>query len=137
MANGKPKRFMYVNRRAPCGTIYPIEGLEVALIGAAFEQDVCMAFIDDGVYQLKKNQDTSSIGMKNFAPAYRALGDYDITRLYVERESLHARGLKEEDLMALTWEDEDDDYAEQPSIRVVDGAELADVIAQQDVILNF
>ncbi|MDA9983307.1 sulfurtransferase complex subunit TusC [Gammaproteobacteria bacterium] len=131
------KRFMYINRRAPYGTIYSVEGLEVALVGAAFEQNVSMAFIDDGVYQIKKNQDTSATGIKNFSPAYRALGDYDVTRLYVERESLESRGLSEGDLMELTYEDEDDDWAEKPSIRVVSGAELADIIAGQDVILNF
>ena len=136
---GEPtvKKFMYVNRRAPYGTVYSVEGLEVALIGAAFEQDVCMAFIDDGVYQLKKDQDTSATGIKNFSPAYRALGDYDVTRLYVERESLEARGLTEGDLMPLTWEDEDEDWAEKPSIRIVDRKQLSDLVAEQDVILNF
>ena len=57
---GKTKRFMYVNRRAPYGTVYALEGLEVVLIGAAFEQDVSMAFVDDGVYQLRKGQDTAT-----------------------------------------------------------------------------
>ena len=50
---------MYVNRHAPHGTIYPLEGLEVVLIGAAFDQDVSMAFIGDGVFQLNKGQDTA------------------------------------------------------------------------------
>lgn len=131
------KKFMYVNRRAPYGTVYSVEGLETALVGAAFEQDVCMAFVDDGVYQLMQGQDTSATGIKNFSPAYSALGDYDVSRLYVERESLEARGLTEADLMPLTWEDEDDDWAEKPSIRIVSGEQLSDLIAEQDVILNF
>ena len=59
------KRFMYVNRRAPYGTIYALECLEVVLIAAAFDQDVSVVFVDDGVYQLKKSQDTNAIGMKN------------------------------------------------------------------------
>ena len=71
------KKFMYVNRRAPYGTIYAWESLEVVLIGAAFEQDVSLAFIDDGVYQLTKGQDTAGIEMKNFSPTYSALGDYE------------------------------------------------------------
>ena len=137
MSDPVVKKFMYINRRAPYGTIYAVEGLEVVLIGAAFEQDVCMAFIDDGVYQLKKNQDTSALEIKNFSPAYRALGDYDVNRLYVERESLEARGLRAEDLMELTYEDEDDDWAEKPSVNIVDREELANLIAEQDVILNF
>ena len=78
------KKFMYVNRHAPHGTIYPLEGLEVVLIGAAFDQDVSMAFIGDGVFQLNKGQDTADSGMKNVAPTYGALGDYEVTKLYVE-----------------------------------------------------
>jgi tRNA 2-thiouridine synthesizing protein C len=131
------KKFLYVNRKAPHGTIYAHEALEVVLIGAAFEQDVTLAFIDDGVYQLLQNQDTGAIGTKNFAPTYRALGDYDVNQIYVERESLEKRGLSTDDLMPLTWEDEDDDWAEKDSIHVVSSAELAEIIEQQDVLLNF
>jgi tRNA 2-thiouridine synthesizing protein C len=131
------KKFLYVNRKAPHGTIYAHEALEVVLIGAAFEQDVTLAFIDDGVYQLLQNQDTGAIGTKNFAPTFRALGDYDVNQIYVERESLEKRGLSTDDLMPLTWEDEDDDWAEKDSIHVVSSAELAEIIEQQDVLLNF
>ena len=137
MSAGARKKLMYLNRRAPHGTIYAVEGLEVVLVGAAFDQEVCMAFVGDGVYQLKAGQDTSGSGMKNFSPAYRALGDYDVTKLYVERESLEERGLGEDDLMPLTWEDEDDDWAEKPSIRVVDRAEMACLLDDQDVVFNF
>jgi tRNA 2-thiouridine synthesizing protein C len=131
------KKFLYINRKPPHGSIYALESLEVVLIGAAFEQAVTLAFIDDGVYQLLQNQDSSAIGTKNFAPTYRALGDYDVNRIYVERESLELRGLVKEDLMPLTWEDEDDDWAEKDSIHVVGSAELAEIIQQQDVLLNF
>jgi len=128
---------MYVNRKAPYGTIYAWESLEVVLIGAAFDQDVSLAFIDDGVFQLVKDQDTAAAGFKNFSPTYAALGDYDITKVYVEKESLEARGLSLEDLQHLVWEDEDEDYAEKDSIRLVSRAELAKVMADQDVLFNF
>jgi tRNA 2-thiouridine synthesizing protein C len=131
------KKFMYVNRKAPYGTIYAWESLEVVLIGAAFDQDVSLAFIDDGVFQLVKDQDTAAAGFKNFSPTYAALGDYDITKVYVEKESLEARGLTLEDLQHLVWEDEDEDYAEKDSIRLVTRAELAKVMADQDVLFNF
>ena len=131
------KKFLYVNRKAPYGTIYALESLEVVLIGAAFEQDVSLAFIDDGVYQIIKGQQTDGIGAKNFSPTFNALGDYEVTKLYVEAESLAERGLTVDDLMPITYEDEDDDYAEKPSIRIVDRAEMADVMSAQDVILSF
>jgi tRNA 2-thiouridine synthesizing protein C len=131
------KKFMYLNRRAPYGTIYAWESLEVVLIGAAFDQDVSLAFLDDGVYQLVKGQDTVAVDMKNFSPTYQALGDYDVTKLYVEKESLEQRGLTLDDLMPLTYEDEDDDWAEKDSIRVVSRAEMADIMDEQDVLFSF
>jgi len=131
------KKFMYINRRAPYGTIYAWESLEVVLIGAAFDQDVSLAFMDDGVFQLVKGQDTADVEMKNFSPTYKALGDYDVTKLYVEKESLEERGLTLEDLMPLTYEDEDDDWAEKDSIRLVSRAEMSDIMDEQDVFFSF
>jgi tRNA 2-thiouridine synthesizing protein C len=107
------------------------------LIGAAFEQDVSLAFVDDGVYQIMKGQDTGGIDMKNFSPTYSALGDYEVTKLYVEKESLEERGLSLDDLMHLTWEDEDEDWAEKDSIVLVSRAELAQLMDEQDVVFSF
>ena len=137
MSDENRKKFLYINRKAPYGTVYALESLEVVLIGAAFEQDVSLAFIDDGVYQLMANQDTAAVGMKNFSKTYRALGDYEVRKLYVEKESLAERGLTADDLMPIVYEDEDDDYAEKPSLIFVDRSEMATLLAGQDVILSF
>ncbi len=131
------KKFLYVNRKAPYGTVYALESLEVVLIGAAFEQDVSVAFMDDGVYQIAKGQKTDGIGMKNFSPTYSALGDFEVNKIYVEKESLEARGLTLDDLMDLKWEDEDDDWAEKDSIHLVSSAEMAELMNDQDVVLSF
>jgi len=131
------KKFMYINRKAPYGTVYAWESLEVVLIGAAFDQDVSLAFVGDGVYQLTKGQDTSEVGIKNFSPTYSALGDYDVNKIYIEKESLEARGLTLDDLQHLVWEDEDEDWAEKDSIRVVTSAELAALFEEQDIMLSF
>lgn len=131
------KKFMYINRKAPYGTVYAWESLEVVLIGAAFDQEVSLAFVDDGVYQLMKGQDTTEVGIKNFSPTYAALGDYDVNKIYIEKESLEARGLTLDDLQHLVWEDEDEDYAEKDSIRVVTSAELAEIFETQDIVLSF
>ncbi|HQN52115.1 MAG TPA: sulfurtransferase complex subunit TusC [Phenylobacterium sp.] len=120
---GVVKKFMFVNRKAPYGTIYALEGLEVVLISAAFEQDVSMAFIDDGVFELAKGQDTKALGQKNFSPTYRALEGYDIEKLYVERESMEARGLTEDNLLV--------------DVIVLDRAEMAAMMAEQDVLISF
>jgi len=131
------KKFMFVNRKAPYGSVYALESLEVVLISAAFEQEVAVAFLDDGVYQITKGQDTTGIAQKNFSNTYKALGDYDINKLYVEEESLTERGLSKDDLMDLVWEDEDDDWAEKPSIIMVNRQQMAEVMADQEVTLSF
>ncbi|MBT3195687.1 MAG: sulfurtransferase complex subunit TusC [Candidatus Ruthia sp.] len=131
------KKFMYLNRKASYGTAYAIESLEVVLIAAAFDQDVSLAFIDDGVYQIVEGQNTDGIGMKNFSKTFHALGDYDINKLYVSAESLEERGLTADDLMPLVYEDEDDDWEEKPSVKVVSNAELTKIMSDQDVCLSF
>ncbi len=123
MSEGQVKKLMYVNRRAPYGTIYALESLEVVLIGAAFDQDVSLAFMDDGVYQLKKGPQTKGIEMKNFQPTYRALDDYDVNKLYVEKEALEARGLAAEDLCV--------------PVEVLTAAEIGKLMQEQDVVLSF
>jgi tRNA 2-thiouridine synthesizing protein C len=122
-SSGKVKKFLYVNRKAPYGTIYALESLEVVLITAAFDQDVTLAFLDDGVYQLVKGQHTKGIDVKNFSPTYRALEGYDIEKLYVEKESMEARGLKESDFIV--------------PVKVMSVQELADLMLTQDVIMSF
>jgi tRNA 2-thiouridine synthesizing protein C len=135
--SGTVKKFLYINRRAPHGSNYAQEGLEVALIGAAFDQDVAMAYLDDGVFQLRKGQDTSEIGTKNFSPTYRALGDFEVQKVYVEKESLARRGMTEDDLLELVYEDEDDDWEEKPLIKLVNESEMRDIIEDADVVMNF
>jgi tRNA 2-thiouridine synthesizing protein C len=131
------KKFLYVNRKAPYGTVYALESLEVVLIGAAFEQDVQLLFMDDGVFQIAKGQDTAECEMKNFSPTYSALGDYEVTKMYVDKQSLEERGLTIDDLIPLVWEDEDDDYAEKDSIILVNRDEIAALMEEQDVVLSF
>ena len=120
---GTAKKFLYVNRKPPHGTIYALESLEVVLIAAAFEQDVSLAFIGDGVYQLVKGQDTKALEVKNFSSTYRALDDYDVNKLYVDENSLRERGLGAEDLVV--------------PVEIVNAARMAEIMDRQDVILSF
>ncbi|MDC0196145.1 sulfurtransferase complex subunit TusC [Gammaproteobacteria bacterium] len=121
--DGPIKKFMYVNRKAPYGTVYALEGLEVVLITAAFDQDVSMVFIDDGVFQIKKDQETSGINMKNFSPTYRALEGYEVEKVYAEKESLVARGMGEDDLVI--------------PVEILTASEIAELMDAQDVIVSF
>lgn len=121
--SGVVKKFMFLNRKAPHGTVYALEGLEVVLIAAAFDQDVSMVFTDDGIYQLKKGIDTKGIEVKDFSKTYRALDGYDIEKLYVDQGSLDARGLTEDDLIV--------------DVTVLSVDEMANLMAEQDVVISF
>ncbi len=113
---------MHVLRHAPHGTIYTYEGLEMILIMAAYEQDLSVVFIGDGVYALKKGQDTSGIGIKGFSRTFMALDGYDVEKLYVDRLSLEERGLTEEDLVV--------------DVEVLDAEETGRLMQEQDVIIH-
>ena len=81
------------------------------------------AFLGDGVYQLVKGQDTKGLEVKNFAPAFRALEDYDVTKLYVDEAALQARGLSAGDLMV--------------PVEVVNAQRMAEIMEAHDVVLSF
>jgi tRNA 2-thiouridine synthesizing protein C len=131
------KKFMYLNRKAPYGTIYAWEALEVVLIGAAFDQDVCVMFVDDGVYQLTRSQDTKGIGMKNFSPTFRTLGDYEVKRIFVDRASLEARGLTADDLVEIPFEDFETEEEIDNIVEIVDSARVSELMNESDVVFSF
>ncbi len=122
MENENVKKIMHVLRHAPHGTIYSYEGLEMILIMAAYEQDLSVVFIGDGVYAIKKNQDTAGIGIKGFAKTFMALDGYDVEKLYVDRVSLEERGLSEEDLLV--------------DVEVLDSSAIGALMNGQDVIIH-
>lgn len=130
---GITKKFMYVNRKAPYGTIYALEVLEAVLISAAFEQHACIVFIDDGVYQIKKNHDTDAVNMKNFSKTYGIIAmekedadedeDMDMVwRIIVEKESMEARGLNADDFVI--------------DVEVIPSNELAVIMAEQEIVIS-
>ena len=60
--------------------------------------------------------------MKNFSKTYGALDDYDVEKIYVEKESLAARGLTADDLVI--------------PVEVLAADDLREVMAQQDVVIS-
>ena len=93
------KKLMFVMQKPPHGSIYPYEGLEFILISGAYEQEISLVFLGDGVYNIKKDQDTSELGIKGFVKTYRTLEGYDIEKLYVDKKSMEDRGLTVDDLI--------------------------------------
>lgn len=90
---------MFVMRQAPHGTIYSYEGLETVLITSAYEQDVSMVFIGDGVFALLKEQDTDGLGLKGYIHTYKVLPEYGVDKIYVDRKSMEERALTPSDFI--------------------------------------
>ncbi len=116
------KKIMHIMRNAPHGTIYTYEGLEMILIMAAYEQDISVVFIDDGVYALKKGQDTEGIEIKGFSKTFGALDGYDVENLYVDKISMEERGLSEDDLIV--------------DVEILNSNEIGEIMTNQDVIIH-
>ncbi|SHF72940.1 tRNA 2-thiouridine synthesizing protein C [Modicisalibacter ilicicola DSM 19980] len=98
MSDRSPMPMLVVLRHAPHGSSWLREGLDVALVGAAFGQSVTLLFIGDGVEALVKGQQTGPLGQKGTHPTLDMLAMYDIETLLVDAESLAQRGLIETDL---------------------------------------
>lgn len=121
--NQETKKMLFVMRKAPHGSIYVYEGLEVILIMGAYEFDISVLFMDDGVFAVKDNQDTTELGIKEFSKTFRALSGYDIDKLYVDKESLESRGMTQDDLIVET--------------ELLGADEIAKMMEEQDVLLPF
>ncbi|NOY52682.1 MAG: sulfurtransferase complex subunit TusC [Deltaproteobacteria bacterium] len=119
----KKKKITFLMRKAPHGTIYTHEGLEALLIFCTYEQAITLVLMDDGVYVLKKGQDTMELGTKAFSSAFRVLEDYGVERIIVDKTALTERGLTVEDLMI--------------DVEVLESAEIMAFMKKQEVILPF
>lgn len=116
------KNFLFVMRRPPHGGIHAQEALDIVLAAAAFDQAVRLLFLDDGVFQLKRDQRPEAIGFKHIAPIFAALELYDVEELWVEEESLCERGLRAESLIL--------------PVRLVSRWNVADFVSAQDVVVS-
>lgn len=116
-------KIMFVNRKAPHGSIYAWEGLEVVLIFGAFDNELSAVYMDDAVFSLKKGQDTSELGIKGFIQTLPVLNDYGCEKIYVDKESMDRRGMKADDIAI--------------PVEIVDAAAIGKIMAEQDVLLPF
>ena len=125
------KRIMFVNRRAPYGTVYGLEALDAMLAASAFDQELCAAFLDDGVFQLKQGQNPSVLEMKHYTKTFAVLPDFGIDHLYVEEDSMIDRGISKDDLIEVLRDDGSD------AISIISADSLSEIMESQDVLLQF
>jgi len=86
-------------RKAPYGSVYSAEAFRTIMGIGVFEMDICVAFIDDGVYALVKGQNPEKLDMKPLGDGFPMLKDFDVKRFVVHDESLSERGISVDDLV--------------------------------------
>ena len=129
-----PHKFMLIVRKAPHGSIYVHEAIEVMFIMATFDMDLSIVFLDDGVFAIKKGQDTTELGIKGFSASLGTLAYWDVTNVYVDEQSLKERNLTADDLVTVG---EDDDTEETLYPKILSTDELKKMMHEQDSVLSF
>jgi len=128
------RKVMITVRKAPHGSIYAQEAIEVMFIVASYGMDLSVVFMDDGVLALKSGQNTQGLGLKGFMASIGALIDFEVSNVYVDAASLAERNLSEEDLVYI-GADEQTDAPIRPA--VLAPAAIAALMAQQHSIMSF
>lgn len=86
-------------RKAPYGSVYTAEAFRTIMGIAVFEMDICVVFMDDGVYSIIKNQSPAKLDMKPLGEGFPMLKDFNVNKFVVHDESLSERGLSADDLV--------------------------------------
>jgi tRNA 2-thiouridine synthesizing protein C len=98
------RRLLFLVRRAPYGGLQAQESLDLILSVAAFDQQVGLLFLDDGVLQLQAGQRPPQPGPRNLGAQLGLLETYGVQQVWVEQESLAERGMTA-DRLALPVDD--------------------------------
>lgn len=114
---------LFIFRHSPYGSSLGREGLEAALAAGAFDQDMAILFLDDGVWQLTSHQNTEGTGKKSHQKMASALPLFGIDKLYASADHLNARDLK---LQALAL-----------AVEPLNASNIAQLIRHSKTVLSF
>lgn len=92
------KRIAIVNTKSSFNDANAREALDLALIYAAFDQQVTVIFMHDGVYQLLKDQQAKLLDTKDFLATMKTFELYDIEQVIACSDSLNERGIASNDI---------------------------------------
>lgn len=118
------KKILLISRQAPYGKSTAREAIDIALAASVYDQDIGILFMDDGVFQLLKNQQSQYIDQKNIASILPALSLYGIENVYVHQESLDARTIKANELIL-------------DELQLLNNKDVGNLLNQQDQLLSF
>lgn len=90
---------LVILRHGPHGSSLLRDGLDAALVAAAFGQRVSLLFMGEGVLALVDDQQPDPLGPKGTSATLDMLSMYDIETILVEETALEHVGLAPSDLM--------------------------------------
>jgi tRNA 2-thiouridine synthesizing protein C len=97
------------------------EALDMALALAAFDEQISLLFIGQGVWNLTNEQMPKLIGLKEFSRLFKGLELYDIEQVYLCEASMNKYQLTLDNLMI------------NPELLSVD--QIKQLIAEQDKVI--
>lgn len=122
MSTATAKRILVLCRSAPYGSSRARDALDVAMACGAFDQQVSLLFLGEGVLALLRDQEPDPQLARNLAKILGALADYGISAIHADAESLKRFGLTPPQL------------ALEVSLR--QPSEMAALYAEHDIVLS-
>jgi len=118
------KNYLYVFRHVPYGSSMGQEGLDALLVAPAFEKiNAAALFMDDGVYQIKGQQNNRDSAIKQYTKTFAALQDFGVEHIYAHSNALQKRGLSKQDLSI--------------DVQLLDDEQISKLFHQQHRIFSF
>lgn len=110
----------------PFGSSTGREGLDALLAASAFcnEDEILIGFINDGVFNLRKDQQPERLQQKDHIAMLKLIELYELSECYVCAQSLQTRGLSANDLIL-------------SEIQLVESHTLLDRLRQASKLLTF
>ena len=84
---------LIISRQAPWSGLTAREALDIVLAGGAFDLPMGLLFMDDGVFQLVPDQQSSAIEQKNLTANLQVLSLFGVDDVFACSFSLEERGL--------------------------------------------
>ncbi|CAM3584679.1 MULTISPECIES: sulfurtransferase complex subunit TusC [Halomonas] len=118
-----PDTLLVIIRHAPHGSSWLREGLDAALVAAAFGQPVELLFMGQGIMALLKGQGSGAPGQKASLPTIDMLEMYDIDKLWVPKEALQNLDISTDALV--------------DGVTLIANVDIPDLLQQHAKILSF
>lgn len=117
-------RILCISRHSPYQQSLASEALDTVLAAGAFEQDIALLLMDEGVWQLTREQQGSLVSRKTFSKKLAALPLFGIDNIFVHQPSLTARGLTGDELCT-------------DAVQLLNNNETKQLIESHDQLLSF